>query len=327
MRPFVATWRPLWPRHLRGWVVFSLLISCAACEPLRQWGADSIVRAPNRGELAPTRGDGELVVAVGPPAATLSLEIVDAKGAPRGTVFLLHGIRADKSQVRGWARMLADAGFRAVLVDLRGHGRSTGDWLSYGVVESRDLAQVLDALDERGLSVGRVGVMGLSYGAATAIEWAGMDSRIAAVVAVAPFASLRAVAPGYAPLFPASFVESAIDVAGYEGGFDPDEASPDRAIRRTSAPVLVIHGEDDGSIPPWHSKQICAAGGDHAELLLVPGEGHRSITDAAVVRGRSAEWFARHLDPPKKSDLEPGRHESSGARVLGSARAVASLRP
>jgi pimeloyl-ACP methyl ester carboxylesterase len=124
-----------------------------------------MVRAPNRGAVVPERAEGELLITVGPPAAALSVEIIDAAGAPRGTVFLLHGIRADKNQVRGWAGMLADAGFRAVLVDLRGHGRSTGDWLSYGVVESKDLAQVLDALVERGLVVGRVGVMGFSYGA------------------------------------------------------------------------------------------------------------------------------------------------------------------
>jgi pimeloyl-ACP methyl ester carboxylesterase len=293
-----------------------------ACEPLRQWGADAIVRAPNRGVLAPERREGELFVTVGPPAAALSLEVVDAKGAPRGTVFLLHGIRADRNQVRGWARMLAAVGFRAVLVDLRGHGRSTGDWLSYGVVESRDLAQALDALEGQGVVVGRVGVMGFSYGAAVAIEWAGEDARIAAVVAVAPFASLRAVAPGYAPLLPASFVESAIDVAGREAVFDPDEASPARAIRRTRAPVLVIHGEDDGSIPPWHSRQICAAGAGHAELLLVPGAGHRSIVDAPVVRGRSSDWFGRHLLPAEPSAPELERHEPSYARVLGDARAV-----
>ena len=68
--------------------------------------------------------------------------------------------------------------------------------------------------------------------------------------------SLRAVVPGYAPLpLPASFVNGAIDMAGREGGFDPDDASPVEAMARTGAPVLPIHGEDDGKIPAWHSRR------------------------------------------------------------------------
>jgi pimeloyl-ACP methyl ester carboxylesterase len=194
--------------------------------------------------------------------------------------------------------MLAAAGFRAVLVDLRGHGRSTGDWLSYGVVESRDLAQTLDALEARGLRVGSVGVMGLSYGAAIAIQWAGIDARVRAVVAVAPFASLRDVVPGYAPaLLPSSFVSGAIDMAGREGGFDPDDASPVLAIGRTQAPVLLIHGEDDRRIPAWHSKLIFAARAEHTEVLLLPGVGHGAIADDSIVGERAPAWFALHLRP------------------------------
>ncbi len=274
------------------WTAALLLVGC---QPFERLGASVIVNAPNRGTSCPARVDGELFVSVGPPNATLSVEVVDAK-EPRGTVFLLHGIRADKESVRGWAKWLAAVGFRAVLVDLRGHGRSTGDYLSYGVVESRDLAQTLDALEMRGLRVGAVGVMGFSYGAATAIEWAGKDPRIRAVIAVAAFASLRKVVPGYTvfPL-PESFVNEAIDLAGAQGGFDPDEASPMLANRFTQAQVLLIHGLDDHRIPPWHSWLIFAAGRDHSKILLVPGEGHFSIVDAPVVRERATAWFAEYL--------------------------------
>jgi pimeloyl-ACP methyl ester carboxylesterase len=282
-----------------------LFASCLACQPLQHWGASAIVVAPNRGVAAPARALGELTVAVGPPAATLSLEIIDASSRPLGTVFLLHGIRSDKTSMRGWGRMLADAGFRAVLVDLRGHGRSTGDWLSYGVVESRDLAQALDALEARGLRIGSVGVMGISYGAATAIEWAGSDPRISAVVAVAPFASLREVVPGYSPLpLPATFVNGAIDMAGRQGGFDPDKASPVDAISRTRAHVLLVHGEADGRIPPWHSQQIFDRGRDHAELLLVPGAGHGSIGDEPILLARAPGWFVRYLRPDVVTEPE-----------------------
>ena len=50
--------------------------------------------------------DGELTVSVGPPSATLSLEIIDCKN-PRGTVFVLHGIRADRTSLRSWGEMRA----------------------------------------------------------------------------------------------------------------------------------------------------------------------------------------------------------------------------
>jgi len=287
-------------------VAFCLLIGSLSCQPLRQWAASAIVVAPNRGVPTPARIDGELTVVVGPPAATLSLQIIEARTPRvRATVFVLHGIRANKKSMRGWGQMLAAAGFRAVLVDLRGHGRSTGDWLSYGVVEARDLAQVLDALEARGLRIGSVGVMGNSYGAATAIEWAGNDPRIMAVVAVAPFASLRTVVPCYAPMLPASFVNGAIDLAGREGGFDPDDASPVVAIGRTRARMLLIHGQDDRKIPSWHSQRIFAAGSDHAELLLVPGAGHASITDEPIVSERAVAWFARYLPQDMETPMRP----------------------
>jgi pimeloyl-ACP methyl ester carboxylesterase len=289
--------------HAVSTLLVMMGVLTVGCQPLQHLVASAIVVAPNRGAPAPATIDGEVPVRVGPPSATLSLEIIDGKDI-HGTVFVLHGIRADKRSVRRWGKMLAAAGLRAVLVDLRGHGRSTGDWLSYGIVESRDLMQALDALEARGLRVGWVGVMGISYGGAIAIEWAGCDPRIRAVVAIAPFASLRSVVPGYAPVpLPASFVSGAIDIAGREGGFDPDEASPVLAIARSNAPVLLIHGQDDRRIPAWHSQLILAARRDNTELLLVAGAGHQSIADDPAIRDHAPAWLVQHLRRDGSPDI------------------------
>lgn len=281
--------------------------------PLMRAGASFIVTAPNRGAAAPVPTAGELAISVGPPNATLSLRTVPPGGdrsAPLGTVFLLHGIRDRSDSLEGWASMLASHGYRAVLVDLRGHGRSTGDYLSYGVVESRDLAQVLDALAAQGLAHAPYGVMGLSYGAAVAIEWAGSDRRISAVVAVAPFASLRSViAPGYVPSFlPDSFVQGAVDEAGKMGGFDPDLASPAAAITKTRAPVLIIHSRDDTKIPVRHAERIAAAAPDHSELVIVTGMDHNEMVGDrdGTIATRAPRWFEAHLSSePRHSDLGP----------------------
>ncbi len=76
----------------------------------------------------------------------------------RGTVLLLHGYLQNKNYVTPWAVRLAQAGFRCLVVDLRGHGASTGDHISFGAFESNDLSRVLDDLQRRGWDVSRVGI-------------------------------------------------------------------------------------------------------------------------------------------------------------------------
>jgi alpha-beta hydrolase superfamily lysophospholipase len=55
----------------------------------------------------------------------MSLCIIEPAEAARGTVLVLHGIRSDKTWLAGLAKQVAGEGYRAVLPDLRGHGRST----------------------------------------------------------------------------------------------------------------------------------------------------------------------------------------------------------
>jgi uncharacterized protein len=276
-------------------VVLAFLVAWFVGEEI---AAVAVTSAPNAGRPEPSAIAGEGRVPVGPPAATIAYQIVDAT-APRATVFVLHGIRDSRASMIGWGEMIAQAGMRAVLVDLRGHGRSTGDVLSYGVFDAHDLSLVLDALEARGERVGKVGVLGVSYGAATAIEWAGADPRVEAVVAIAPFESLARVIPGYTPIpLPDLFVRGALAAAGRRGGFDPAHASPIDAIAATRAPVLLIHGRADERIPVWHSEDLRAKAPDHVELVEIDGETHESITAdrTGTIRTRAPAWFRANLE-------------------------------
>ena len=201
--------------------------------------------------------------------------------------------------------MVAAAGYRAVLVDLRGHGRSSGKWLTYGIRESRDLSQVIDALEDRGLVSGRLGVYGISYGATTAIHLAGRDPRIAATVAVAPFSTMRdevphyirTILPGAGAALSDETCQEAIDEAGEAGRFDPDVASAVAAIRRTRAAVLILHGTNDWMVPHWHALRLRQAAPDRTRLVLIPGFGHVAIwfDPSGQVAEESRAWFDRYL--------------------------------
>ena len=251
--------------------------------------------------------DQQFRVDVGPPEASLLVSVVEPSEGqkPLGTVLVLHGIWNSSFWMLPTAQMLADAGFRSVLVDLRGHGNSTGEWLTYGIQEAQDISQVIDELERRRLVQGPLGVYGISYGATTSIHLAGIDSRVQAVAAVAPFSSMRDVVPDYSRtvlpgverLISDDDLQNAVDVSGLKGHFDPDHSSALEAIRRTEAPVLILHGTDDWLVPPYHALRLHEAAPERSELVFVPKTGHIKIwfDPTGEVAIQSRNWLMRWL--------------------------------
>jgi uncharacterized protein len=284
---------------------------------LPHWMPTAIAYAPNFGKTADSLHEAsreqleawdisqQLRVPVGPPSAWLSVWVMEPRRQPtRGTVLVLHGIRDSKASMRGMGRLLAEGGYRSILIDLRGHGSSGGDWLTYGVVDARDLSQVLDAISQNSLLAKPVAVFGCSYGAATAIQLAGRDPRIGSVVAVAPFATLHVAVHSYARLLglgfilPKRMIDQAVEDAGRIGHFEPSEASPIHAIQQTSARVLLIHGTADWKIPSRSSQELHARAADHSRLMLVENAGHDSVM-AAVQSKLMPDLLAWMSNPAK----------------------------
>jgi pimeloyl-ACP methyl ester carboxylesterase len=303
----------------------SILVLLAAMLALASGCANPLgcvmVTAPNRfnplaGDLIPLppmerlAADRHLWVRVGPPEAKLSVSILEPKGGvcPRGTVLVLHGIFARGITMLPQALALARAGYRAVLVDLRGHGRSTGKYLTYGVQEAQDVSQVIDALEQQQLVAGEIGVWGISYGATTSIHLAACDSRVRAVVAVEPFGMVRQeirhfgylMMPEVACFVSDSQFQRIVDQAAAKAGFDPDSSDAVDAIAQASAPVLLLHGTNDWVVPYWNSIALQQAAPDRTERIPIPGGGHTSlwfdldgrVSNSAIV------WFDRWLTVP-----------------------------
>jgi len=239
------------------------------------------------------------------PSLTVGARKEGTAGGARGTVLILHGIMARKEWMMPVAKKIAEHGYRAVLVDFRGHGNSSGDWLTFGVVETVDLQQVLDALDRERLLEGRVGVYGASYGGGVAIQLAGADSRVAGVVAVAPFESLdrvvtsasREMLPFGAFLLDDATIAKGIARAAELAQFDPKLADARKAIERTKAHVLLMHGRDDTKIPYQQSEEMAAAAPDRTRLLVLEHLNHLTIMmdpSGAVMR-ETIDWLDRYV--------------------------------
>ena len=134
--------------------------------------------------------------------------------APRGTVVLLHGYGLAEFALVPWAWQLAQVGWRCVLVDLRGHGKSTGKAIYYGLKEARDMSQLLDGLAQQGQLARPVAALGESYGAALALRWRTTDPRVGSVVAIAPYGVLSNavlnICHDYASLLPQVFIRAGL---------------------------------------------------------------------------------------------------------------------
>ncbi|HZZ58244.1 MAG TPA: alpha/beta fold hydrolase [Opitutaceae bacterium] len=187
-------------------------------------------------------------------------------GAPLATVFVLPGYTDSKESLLFWALFLAQHHYRAILVDLRGQGRSTGDWITYGAVEHQDLGQVLDDAARRGWIAGPVAALGVSYGASIALQWAGHDGRVKTVVALEPFSDprravidfARAVEPQVARYFSDAAFGAAEDRAAQLAHFSWADASVLGSVARTAAPIFYVYAVHDHWVPPENTLKLAA---------------------------------------------------------------------
>ena len=215
-----------------------------------------------------------------------------AIGKRRGTIVYLHGVADNRGSSVGAVQRFTPRGFDVIAYDSRRHGESPGAVCTYGFVEKRDLRRIID-----GFSAGPVILMGTSLGAAVALQEAGSDRRVTAVVAAESFSDLRTVVTERAPWYlPPPVIRKAFMVAEQRGRFLVDAVSPVQAARTISAPVLLIHGADDRETPPAHSQRIFDALAGPRRLILVPGAAHNQSLYGPGVWADVERWIEEALE-------------------------------
>jgi pimeloyl-ACP methyl ester carboxylesterase len=201
---------------------------------------------------------------------------------PRGTVLLLHGYGLAQFSMLPWALRLAQDGWRCVLVDLRGHGKSTGKQIYFGLVETNDLSQLLDTLALNKQLLPPVEVMGESYGAALALRWKGVEPRVRSVVAIAPYASLSNsvlnISRQYAGWFPLSIIRSGLKQLPSVLGVSPGELDTTTVLRRTPVPALFVAGDEDAIAPTNDVRADYLLASPGSRMIIVPGATHEGLT-------------------------------------------------
>ncbi|MBX7218996.1 MAG: alpha/beta fold hydrolase [Blastocatellia bacterium] len=222
------------------------------------------------------------------------------------TVIALHGVTGNRTSMMRFALLLYAAGFNVFVFDGRGHGLSEGNFVTYGYHEVRDVEAVIDYLiREQQVREKTIGLLGMSMGAAIALQVAARETRVRAVWAESPFSSLERISAEYiadTTRLPETvlkpFTWSAGYVAGMRGNFSVSEVSPVEVAPRIACPVQLVHGAADLFVRPHHSQRIFdALTTPHKDLWVVGKAAHTGCFRAArrEYRERLVAFFRRHL--------------------------------
>jgi dipeptidyl aminopeptidase/acylaminoacyl peptidase len=218
--------------------------------------------------------------------------------APRGLIVVLHGLTDQKEGMLSIAEAFADAGYLAVVPDLRAHGSSGGRYTSMGYREKWDMEALLNYLESQGYDVSHTGVLGGSLGAAIALQWAGIDPRVKSVVAVAPFAELSSEMKFFYKVHHVSILQAFLieAAAQREGRFDISDVSPLDAVKRVNTPVLLAHGREDDIVPVTESRRLFRAARGPVALEEVDAK-HMNIREVLgrPFLNRAIQWMDTYV--------------------------------
>ncbi len=182
-------------------------------------------------------------------------------------------------------RVVTELGWVGMTFTFRGCGQSEGDFSLAGW--RRDLMAAIDHVVDQADPTG-VWLAGTSTGGSLSLCVVAEDQRVRGVAAL----SARADFDDWAGQ-PRRFLEHAREIGAVRTPSFPPKfdtwarelrsCRPLEAARRVAPrPLLVIHGDDDDTVPVVDARLIAQAHGS-AELRLVAGAGHRLRHDPRVV--------------------------------------------
>ncbi len=236
--------------------------------------------------------------------AAFSLEDDDWASGSRGTVVFGHGRFGSKDADLRYTPFLREAGYSCFLFDFRGHGRSEGNYTSFGFHERKDLLGAVDLLRSKGIS--SVGVLGFSLGAVVGMTTAAVREEIVAVISDGAFIQLRkALARGAEERGLPTWIIRLLGpfvlwLAGRRVGCDLEESDPIRWVDKIAPrALLLIHGDRDWYISTEDVRRLYDRAGQPKELWIAPEAGHREVDQVypEEYRERVLSFFDRYLAP------------------------------
>lgn len=165
---------------------------------------------------------------------------------------IMHGYQSKATDMIIIGQMYAKMGFQVILVDQRGHGKSEGDFTTFGFYEKYDLKKWINhALRTYGSDL-RILIHGVSMGAATTMMATGLDitKNVKFLVLDSGFTNVKRTFLNANKNKLLRFFFLGLDVIIYtRHTFILEQVRPVKYMRKNAIPFLIVQGELDKAVP------------------------------------------------------------------------------
>lgn len=215
-----------------------------------------------------------------------------ADAEPIGTVICFHGSDRNITYTTGNVHWLTQHGFNVFVFDYRGYGKSGGAPDRKGLVDD-SVAAIDYVMTRSGVRPDRLILYGQSMGGQLALNAASIrkNSGIRLVIAEATYARQSYhLSDKFGQLGPLWLVKW----AGWL--LTSDEFSGEEAIADLqSTPVLLVHGNSDTVVRPYHSERLYDAASGAKEIWRYEGIGHLQIFKERSAQERLVAFIKKKL--------------------------------
>ena len=214
---------------------------------------------------------------------------------------LVHGYTGSRKEMMSKAAVFHSWGYSVLVPDNRAHGESDGKYIGMGWLDKDDIGLWTDWIRKRNQGA-RIVLLGVSMGGAAVMMAAGENfSGVEAVIDDCGYTSVWDIFADelrslyHLPAFP--ILEMCRVMIRLKAGYDIKEASSINQLKKTTVPILFIHGSDDNFVKTYmvYKNYDAKANGDK-DILIVKDAGHAmaEIENPKQYYGKIEEFLSRY---------------------------------
>jgi fermentation-respiration switch protein FrsA (DUF1100 family) len=217
---------------------------------------------------------------------------------------IVHGYSSWSGSMAAFAQYyLENLGYSVLMPDLRGHGKSEGNYIGFGWHDRKDMLQWINLMIEKHGSSCQIVLHGISMGAATVLMTSGQElpDNVKCIISDCAYSSVEGIL-GYQlkrmfrlPYFPLLNVTSLI--SSLRAGYFFSEASSVNQVKKSKLPIFFIHGSEDKFVPTEMVYELYDAAASAKELLVVEGAAHGMSfwQDLEAYKAKVEEFLEKYM--------------------------------